>query len=59
MLKNYKPLSAVKHITILCSCLDLPGGIERAIVNTANLFAAKGHRVTLLVLDQTSNSFTP
>lgn len=47
------------HIVILCSRLDLPGGIERAVVNTANLFAAKGHSVTLLVLDETGNSFYP
>ncbi|MBL0273029.1 MAG: glycosyltransferase family 4 protein [Chitinophagaceae bacterium] len=28
-------------------------------MNTANLFTAKGHRVTLLILDETSNSFYP
>lgn len=43
----------------MCSRLDLPGGIERAVVNTANLFAAKGHNVTLLVLDEASQSFYP
>lgn len=46
-----------KHILILCSRLDLPGGIERAVVNTANLLATKGHRVSLLILDQTAESF--
>jgi amylovoran biosynthesis glycosyltransferase AmsD len=47
------------HIAILCSRLDLPGGIERAVVNTANLFADKGHKVTLVVLDDTDTSFYP
>ncbi len=53
------PVVSVKHISFLCSRLDLPGGIERAIVNTANLFAGKGHTVTLLVLDETDKSFYP
>ncbi|MEO6611862.1 MAG: glycosyltransferase family 4 protein [Chitinophagaceae bacterium] len=44
---------------MLCSRLDLPGGIERAVVNAANLFVEKGHKVTLLVLDETDNSFYP
>ncbi len=35
----------------------MPGGIERAIVNTANLFVTKGHTVTLLILDGTGDSF--
>lgn len=43
----------------LCSRLDLPGGIERAIVNTANLFSENGYKVTLLVLDETSRCFYP
>lgn len=47
------------HIAILCSRLDLPGGIERIIVNTANLFTDKGHSVTLLVLDEKAGSFYP
>ncbi len=47
------------HIVILCSRLDLPGGIERAVVNTANLFHSKGQRVSLLVLDETAESFYP
>jgi glycosyltransferase involved in cell wall biosynthesis len=46
-----------KHIVILCSRLDLPGGIERAIVNLANLFGSKGHQVSLFILDETSNCF--
>lgn len=48
-----------KHITILCSRLDLPGGIERAVVNTANLFAEKGNKVSLIILDETDKSFYP
>lgn len=47
------------HIVILCSRLDLPGGIERAVVNTANLFQSMGHRTSLLVLDETGDSFYP
>lgn len=47
------------HIVILCSRLDLPGGIERAVVNTAGMFAARGHRVTLLILDETRECFYP
>lgn len=47
------------HIIILCSRLDLPGGIEKAIINTANLFIAKKHSVTLVVLDTTTDSFYP
>ena len=45
------------HIIILASRLDLPGGIERALTNTANLFDSKGHKVTLVILDETSQSF--
>ena len=48
-----------QHIAILCSRLDLPGGIERAVVNTANLFAEHGHTVTLIILDSTKESFYP
>lgn len=47
------------HIAIICSRLDQPGGIERACVNTANLFAENGHKVSLLVADVTSQSFYP
>jgi amylovoran biosynthesis glycosyltransferase AmsD len=48
-----------KHIALLCSRLDLPGGIERAIVNLANLFVERGHSVTLVILDETKSSFYP
>ncbi len=47
------------HIVILCSRLDLPGGIERAVVNLANLLDKKGKKISLLVLDETPSSFYP
>ena len=46
-----------KHIVFVCSRLDLPGGIERAIVNTANLLVKNEFNVTLLVLDETDHCF--
>jgi glycosyltransferase involved in cell wall biosynthesis len=48
-----------KHVLFICSSLDLPGGIERAVVNTANLFQANGHSVTILILDSNAGSFYP
>lgn len=48
-----------KHILIICSRLDLPGGTERAIVNIANLFSSKGNKVSLLILDETDKLFFP
>lgn len=47
------------HTVILCSRLDLPGGIERAVVNCANLFTQHGLQATLLILDETADSFYP
>ena len=47
------------HIVILASRLDLPGGIERAVSNTANLFHSHGHKVTLLILDESAETFYP
>lgn len=47
------------HIVILSSRLDMPGGTERAVVHTAALLQSKGHRVSLLVLDETAESFFP
>lgn len=52
-------LAAPQHIIMLCSRLDLPGGIERAVVNTANLFNREGNSVTLVVLDETMETFYP
>lgn len=46
-----------KHIAILCSRLDLPGGTERACVNLANLLCRHGHLTTLLIIDTPDNSF--
>lgn len=37
----------------------MPGGIERIIVNTANLFTKKGLQVNLLILDKTTSIFYP
>ncbi|MER3497627.1 MAG: hypothetical protein C4308_02785 [Chitinophagaceae bacterium] len=48
-----------KHIGFLCSRLDLPGGIERAIVNLSNLFIQKQHKVSLVILDETDKIFYP
>lgn len=48
----------MKHILLICSRLDLPGGIERATVSAANLFVQK-YKVTLLVLDEVGHSFYP
>lgn len=47
------------HTVIICSGLDSPGGAERAITNTANLFFERGNKVTLLVLDERKKSFYP
>lgn len=47
------------HITIACSYLHVPGGYEKAMISTANLFAQKGHKVTLLVLDHTADTYYP
>jgi glycosyltransferase involved in cell wall biosynthesis len=52
-------LNTPKHIAILCSRLDLPGGIERTIANTSNLFTENGHKVSLVILDDVANSFYP
>lgn len=47
------------HIAIICSRLDMPGGIERAIANTANLFVSRNHITTLVILDDTKKNFYP
>jgi glycosyltransferase involved in cell wall biosynthesis len=46
-----------QHIAIVCSRLDMPGGIERATVNLSNLLQENGHPVTLLIADCTKTSF--
>src|SRR5688572_21871359 len=48
-----------QHIVILCSRLDQPGGIEKAIILLANLLNKKGYRITLLILDETDDVFYP
>lgn len=52
-------MSSTKKIVFICSRLDLPGGIEKAITTTANLLASKGNENILLVLDETAKSFYP
>lgn len=48
-----------KHIVFLSSRLDEPGGTERANLNAAHLLSANGHQVTLIILDETAESFYP
>jgi glycosyltransferase involved in cell wall biosynthesis len=48
-----------KHIAIICSNLNFAGGYERIVVETANLFASEGLRVTLILLAETTESFYP
>lgn len=52
-------MPATSHIVIACSYLHVPGGYEKAMITTANLFAQRGHTVTLLVLDHTARIFYP
>ncbi|HWJ26107.1 MAG TPA: glycosyltransferase family 4 protein [Flavisolibacter sp.] len=39
--------------------MDLPGGIERAIVNTSALLVKGGNKISLLILDETAETFYP
>ena len=52
-------MNSGRPILIICSGLNYPGGIERAIVNTANLLNGKGYSVHLLVLNESGSSFYP
>src|SRR5215207_9136927 len=45
------------HIVFVCSRLDQPGGTERATVNLASLLHDKGHKITLVILDETASCF--
>ena len=45
------------HIVFVCSRLDAPGGSEKAVVQTSNLLALKGHKVSILILDETDKLF--
>src|SRR5688572_12856473 len=47
------------HIVFISSRLNAPGGSEKAVVQTANLLSSKGHKVSLLILDETGNVFFP
>jgi glycosyltransferase involved in cell wall biosynthesis len=51
--------SISKKILLVCSRLDMPGGIERSVVNIANLLHQHGHIVSILVLDETTDVFYP
>ena len=46
-----------KDILIICSSLNYPGGIERSIVNIANLMDENEHSVTILILDNKQKSY--
>ncbi|MGZ5287363.1 MAG: glycosyltransferase, partial [Flavisolibacter sp.] len=48
-----------KHIVWLCSGLHQPGGTERANLNAAHLLLQHGLRVTIIVMDETGESFYP
>ncbi len=50
-------MSNRRHIAFVCSRLDLPGGIERAICNTANALADMGYPVSLVIADKSDESF--
>lgn len=47
------------HIVIACSYLHVPGGYEKAMITTANMFAGRGHKVTLLILDHSAHMYYP
>ena len=47
------------HIVFICSRLDMPGGSERAVSQTANLLSSKGHNVSIVILDETDRIFFP
>ena len=49
--------SATKHIIFIATRLDLPGGIEKAIISTANLLTEKGYNVSILITDVTTACF--
>ncbi len=48
-----------KHIVWLCSGLHQPGGTERANLNAAHLQLEHGFSVTIIVMDETGQSFYP
>lgn len=48
-----------KHIVFLCSRLDLPGGIEKSIIQTANALFQKGYAISILNFDNEPGTFFP
>jgi len=52
-------LSTKQNILLVSSSLDVPSGYEKAVTETAGLFASHGHPVTLLILDHTSATYFP
>ncbi|HUM96645.1 MAG TPA: glycosyltransferase family 4 protein [Chitinophagaceae bacterium] len=48
-----------RHIVIIASYLNHPGGYERIVPSIANLFTEKGNKVTLLIIGNTSETFYP
>lgn len=52
-------ISQTQHIAILCSRLDQPGGIEKAIINLANELNKRGWKISLVILDETRELFYP
>lgn len=52
-------MSTPYHIVILCSHLNKFGGYERILANTASFFAEKGEQITLLILNDTADSYFP
>lgn len=47
------------HIVIICSRLDTPGGVEKAVIQLANLLVSKQYTVTLLVAEKSDEPFYP
>ena len=50
-------MKGVNHIVLVCSYLHVPGGYEKAVITTANLFSRNGWQVTLLILDQNQETY--
>lgn len=50
---------ALRKVLILCSRLDMPGGIERSVTNIANLLQSNGFDITILILDHSKELFYP
>lgn len=57
--KKNLSLSSKQHILLVSSSLDVPSGYEKAVTETAGLFADHAHQVTILILDHTSATYFP